>query len=313
VVNIKEAYDGPKRLYIVMEFMGGGELLGLIQKRKVLPEKEACKIFYQLVSALAYLHSLGIVHRDVKPDNLLLTTEGDEAVLKIADFGFAKRIGDGVLHTPCGSPVYTAPEIIREESYNKSVDMWSSGVLLYILLCGFPPFYHRDPNKLFEVIEKGVFHFPDAQWSNISSTAKELVSSLLKLVPEERLTAKQVLAHPWLSALTSNPPTTTTTTTTTTTINSDTSLTPRGTEKNSETKEKKTSREGSPSFQLDDAALVLDFAKNKNFSSSSLYISETPSRNSSSGECLSGGDANSAASSYSFEVRIDELSVDEYV
>jgi calcium/calmodulin-dependent protein kinase I len=199
VIYMKEAYATPKKLYIVLEYMEGGELLDLIRKRKVFPEREASKIFFQVISALGYLHSMGIVHRDIKPDNLLLTTTSDDAVVKLADFGFAKRIGDGVLHTPCGSPVYTAPEIVREEPYNQAVDMWSAGVLLYILLCGFPPFYHRDPNKLFDVIEKGVFDFPDPQWTNISNTAKELVSGLLTLDPANRLTAQQVLLHPWFN------------------------------------------------------------------------------------------------------------------
>jgi len=289
VINIKEAYNGPKRLYIVMEFMGGGELLGLIQKRKVFPEKEACKIFHQIVSALSYLHSIGIVHRDIKPDNLLLTTQGEDAVVKIADFGFAKRIGDGFLHTPCGSPVYTAPEIIREEAYNKSVDMWSLGVLLYILLCGFPPFYHRDPNKLFDVIEKGVFDFPAAQWSNISAPAKELISSLLRLDPSERLTAQQVLAHSWLS------PSTTT---------SDTTLTPRDSEKNNDTKEKKSSRE--VPFQLDDNLTWKKKGKNPYMYSGEMNSTDVNS----SLETNSGGEVTDA--SYSFEVRLDDLSVKSY-
>jgi calcium/calmodulin-dependent protein kinase I len=200
IVTLRETYDTHRKLYIVMELMSGGELLDCIQKKKLFPEKEASRMFRQIVSALAFLHSNGIVHRDIKPDNLLLSSESEDAVVKIADFGFAKRIGDGMLHTPCGSPVYSAPEIVREESYDKSVDMWSAGVLLYILLCGFPPFYHPKPDRLFQEIERGVFDFPDPQWASISSSAKELVSLLLKRNPSERLTAQQALEHPWLVA-----------------------------------------------------------------------------------------------------------------
>jgi len=198
VISLKESYDSHKKLYIVMEYMGGGELLDYIRKRKVFPEKEASNIFFQVISAISHLHSQGIVHRDVKPDNLLLTSTGEDMVVKLADFGFASRIGDGILHVPCGSPVYAAPEIVLEKPYDKSVDMWSAGVLLYILLCGYPPFYHRDLTKLFKEIEKGVFDFPAPQWTDISASAKELVTSLLKLNPSERLTAQQVLVHPWL-------------------------------------------------------------------------------------------------------------------
>lgn len=282
VINIKEAYDAPKKLYIVMEFMEGGELLDLIRKRKVFPEREACKIFFQTISALAYLHSIGIIHRDIKPDNLLLNTTGEDAIVKIADFGFAKRIGDGVLHTPCGSPVYTAPEIVREEAYNKSADMWSAGVLLYILLCGFPPFYHRDPNKLFDEIEKGVFDFPDPHWTNISASAKELVSMLLTLDPSARLTAQQALVHPWL-----NPNSVVATV-----------------EKNESAKtDKDLEKSGSEeSFQYSEAEYVWkqkpEMTKGKGPCS---YTSGD------SGE-VNSGEINSATSSYTFEVRMDEES-----
>lgn len=284
VIKVKEAYVGPKRVYIVMEFMEGGELMDLIRKRKVFPEREARKIFLQTMSALAYLHSVGIIHRDIKPDNLLLTMTGDETTVKIADFGFAKRIVDGgVLHTPCGSPVYTAPEMIREEPYNKAVDMWSAGVLLYILLCGFPPFYHQDPNKLFEVIEKGVFDFPDTQWTNVSASAKELVSLLLTLDPANRLTAQQALAHPWLACHNLNT-----------------------TEKSIDLHTEKQMLDKTPSgadFQFCDTEFSVwknttDMTKGKEPISYS-------STDSGSGEVHS-GDINSVASSYTFEIRMEE-------
>jgi len=289
VINIKEAYDAPKKLYIVMEFMEGGELLDLIRKRKVFPEREACKIFHQTISALAYLHSLGIIHRDIKPDNLLLTTTGEDAIVKIADFGFAKRIGDGILYTPCGSPVYTAPEIIREEPYNKSADMWSVGILLYILLCGFPPFYHRDPNKLFDVIEKGVFDFPNPQWANISSSAKELVSLLLTLEPSERLTAQQALVHPWLNPNCVALPTT-----------------EKVVDIKNETVVEKTGGSEEP-FQYSEA----EYSVWKHRAEMTKGKEPCQYSSADSGEANS-GDIHSADSSYAFEVRMEDESTKSY-
>lgn len=199
IVSVKGCIDTRGKLYLIEELMGGGDLLEAIRKRKVFPEKEARRLFTQILSAIAFLHSNGVVHRDIKPDNMLLSSDSDEAVVvKLADFGFAKRVGSGILHTPCGSPVYTAPEIAREDSYDKSVDVWSAGVLLYILLCGYPPFYHPDPGKLFEEIKKGVYDFPKEQWGSVSANAKDLVCHMLKANPADRITAQQALEHPWI-------------------------------------------------------------------------------------------------------------------
>jgi len=197
IISVRDCIDTRSKLYLVEELMTGGDLLEAIRKKKVFSEKEACRVFIQIMTAIAYLHANGIAHRDIKPDNILLNGDSEDPVVKLADFGFAKKVGSGILHTPCGSPVYTAPEIVREDSYDKSVDVWSAGVLLYLLLCGYPPFYHQDPTKLFEEIKKAVFDFPPEQWSTVSDSAKDLVSAMLKADPTERITAQQVLDHPW--------------------------------------------------------------------------------------------------------------------
>jgi len=206
IITLKEVFEDRKRLILVLEFMKGGELLQRIRKKKRYSEKEASYIIKKVVQAAAYLHKNGIVHRDFKPENLLFTSEEEDAELKIADFGFARYIGEGFLKTPCGSPAYVAPEIVKEQNYNKSVDMWSIGVILYILLCGFPPFYHENTEKIFLQIQEGKFDFPPPYWTKISASAKELVSLLLKVDPKERITAEDTLLHPWIVGFTASEP-----------------------------------------------------------------------------------------------------------
>lgn len=198
IVTLKDVFEDRKRVVLVMELLKGGELLEAIRSKKTFPESEAKAIVRQIIEALAYLHSNGIIHRDVKPENVLFTTNFSEVChLKLVDFGFARVVGEGFVHTPCGSAAYVAPEIVREEPYSVTVDMWSVGVILYILLCGFPPFYHEEAKKLFERIKKGVVEFPDPYWSRVSLPAKDLVRQLLAS-PSTRLSATAALQHPWL-------------------------------------------------------------------------------------------------------------------
>jgi len=204
IITLKEVYEDRKRLVLIMELMRGGELLEQIRKKKYYSEKEASAIARQIIEAISYLHKNGIDHRDVKPENILFSAEHEDAELKIADFGFAKFIGDGVLSTPCGSPAYVAPEIVREEEYTKAVDMWSVGVIIYILLCGFPPFYAKDTQIIFAQITEGKFDFPDPYWTKISQSAKELIAWMLQMNPKERATADAALDHPWIKGLTAS-------------------------------------------------------------------------------------------------------------
>jgi len=200
-VLLYEMFDTPKKIYMVMELLTGGELFDRIVQKGSYSEKEASDLVRDIVSAIAYLHSIGIVHRDLKPENLIYLSQKPDSPIKITDFGLAKyRAGKlDAMTTACGTPGYVAPEVLKNEPYDKAVDLWSMGVILYILLCGFPPFYHESTAALYKQIKKGEYDFPDPYWTDISDAAKDLVRRLLCVDPKKRYTAKQVLTHPWIA------------------------------------------------------------------------------------------------------------------
>ncbi|XP_003381009.1 MAP kinase-activated protein kinase 3 [Trichinella spiralis] len=212
IVTIYDVYlnsfSNTKCLLIVMECMEGGELFSRIQRRgeHAFTEREAASIMYDICSAVRFLHSLQIAHRDIKPENLLYTKLTDDAVIKLTDFGFAKRTEPSAvksLETPCYTPYYVAPEILGTEKYDKSCDMWSLGVVMYILLCGFPPFYssHGLPMSpgMKSRIRSGQYVFPSPEWDNVSESAKDLIRGLLKTDPSARLRIDQVMNHSWIT------------------------------------------------------------------------------------------------------------------
>jgi len=204
VLCLIERFETPERLALVMELVTGGELFYKIVDNGSYSENDAKNIVRQLVEGVVYLHNMGIAHRDLKPENLLCT-DGDPGVnmtIKIADFGLSKVFNDGsVLETSCGTPDYAAPEVLRMEgTYDKQVDCWSIGVITYVLLCGFPPFYGKTQNILFDRILKAEYDFPDPEWTAVSAHAKDFIKKLLVISPEERYTAKQCLEHPWLKS-----------------------------------------------------------------------------------------------------------------
>lgn len=183
-----------------MDLMTGGELFDRIVMKDHYTELEAKKALYQIVVAIKYCHEKNIVHRDLKPENILYETPDDNSPLKLGDFGLATMLRPNQLMTvACGTPGYVAPEILRGIAYGKEVDIWSIGVILYILLCGFPPFYDDNNKKLFAQIVAANFSFPDPYWTNISQNAKDLVNKLLVVDPTKRLTAEQILQHPWMN------------------------------------------------------------------------------------------------------------------
>jgi len=201
ILKLYEVYEDDESFYLVMELVKGKELFDKIVERGMYSEKDAAHIIAQMVSAVEYLHENGIAHRDLKPENLLSAGDEDEEIVKIADFGFSKNFGeDGEkLMTSCGSPGYVAPEILTAESYDKSVDMWSVGVIIYILLSGYPPFYADSAPALFKKIMDVKYDFDDSVWDDISDSAKDLIRNLLVKDPTKRFTAKQCLQHPWVS------------------------------------------------------------------------------------------------------------------
>jgi len=199
IVNLLDYFETDMKIYLVMEVKTGGELFDRILDKGYFTEDEAWRVMKQIATAVYYLHTRGIVHRDLKPENLIFETPDDDSNICVADFGFAKFSADEEnLTTPCGTPGYVAPEIANSESYKRGVDMWSLGVIMYTLLCGFPPFYSDDDDVLLELIVEGEFSFPDPYWTGISPSAKDLICHLLEKNPAKRFNAEQFLNHPWI-------------------------------------------------------------------------------------------------------------------
>jgi len=187
--------------YVVLEFIEGGELFDRIVKKTCYNEKEARDTVYTILRAIKYCHDRNVVHRDLKPENLLLASKTDDANVKIADFGFAiQSQGNTSLKTQCGTPGYVAPEILNGDPYGKAVDMWSIGVITYILLGGYPPFYDENQTNLYAKIRSAKYEFHPDYWGNVSNEAKDLIKGLLTLDPRNRLTAEKAINHPWLLA-----------------------------------------------------------------------------------------------------------------
>uniref|UniRef100_A0A669BGV0 non-specific serine/threonine protein kinase n=1 Tax=Oreochromis niloticus TaxID=8128 RepID=A0A669BGV0_ORENI len=202
IVRILSLYEnmhhGKKCLLIVMECMEGGELFSRIQARgdQAFTEREVSEIMHDIGMAIEYLHHMDIAHRDVKPENLLYTTKESNATLKLTDFGFSKFVLFYLLLSP-------SPEVLGPEKYDKSCDMWSLGVIMYILLCGFPPFYSNTSQAISpgmkQRIRLGQYEFPNPEWADVSEEAKQLIIQLLKTDPSERMTIGQFMNHPWIS------------------------------------------------------------------------------------------------------------------
>jgi len=200
IICLKEIIDTKNCLFIVTEVVTGGELFDKIVELGSYSEKDAAVLVSKMVSAIDYLHELGIVHRDLKPENLLLKDGKDISDVKLADFGLSKIVSQKVMmQTACGTPGYVAPEVLKAQGYDKEVDYWSIGVITYILLCGFPPFYNEKLQLLFEQIMKADYDFPEDYWSDISSEAKDFIRKLLVVDPKKRLIGKDCLKHPWLA------------------------------------------------------------------------------------------------------------------
>jgi len=200
VVKLVDFYEDKDKYYVVLELLAGGELFDRIVQKTTYSEKEARDLINVLFRAMKYIHDHRVCHRDLKPENLLLSSTKDDADVKIADFGFAKRTNGFSLTTQCGSPGYIAPEILEKKKYGLPSDMWSLGVITYILLGGYPPFHDdRDQAALFRKIRKGVFRFHPQYWDHISDEAKDLIKGLLTLDMEKRITIDEALEHPWVS------------------------------------------------------------------------------------------------------------------
>mmetsp|Transcript_22900 Transcript_22900/g.53437 ORF Transcript_22900/g.53437 Transcript_22900/m.53437 type:complete len:342 (+) Transcript_22900:28-1053(+) len=200
IIGLKEIFDSSKKLHLVMEMVSGGELFDRIVEKGHYSETDAADLMRAILDGLRYLHGLGIIHRDLKPENLLYATPAEDSPIKIADFGLAKICPQQeIMFTTCGTPGYVAPEILRGEGYGAEVDTWSCGVILYILLCGFPPFFEESTPALFDLIMKCDYSFPDPYWTNVSDSAKDVISRILVPQPGSRLTIDEILDHPFFS------------------------------------------------------------------------------------------------------------------
>jgi calcium-dependent protein kinase len=198
IAALKQTFEDRDYVYFILELCKGGELFDRIVAEGTFSEKKAAAYFSLMVEVIHHCHQLGVIHRDIKPENFLLTTKGEDAELKAADFGLCTyfKITE-VFSSIVGSAYYVAPEVLRRH-YTWHADMWSLGVILYILLSGMPPFYGDTEEAIFKMILRGQVDLKTPPWPSISAPAKDLVLKLLNRDPSARLTAQQALEHPWL-------------------------------------------------------------------------------------------------------------------
>lgn len=202
IVSLYDAFLTKHTLYLVMEYCSGGELFDHLVKKGPYSEEAASRLCKQLAEVIKYMHSHGVVHRDLKPENCLLSDSSDGALVKVADFGLANIKETAFMTNVCGTWAYCAPEVKRDHVYTKSVDVWSLGVILFILIGGYHPF---DPDgeasdrQLESNVRKGRFDFDDPNWNDVSDEVKDLICKMLCVDAATRLTVDQVLAHPWIT------------------------------------------------------------------------------------------------------------------
>ena len=200
IVKFHQSFIDYRYVHIVMEFCTGGELFDRIVAAQKFTEKHAAEIMSQMLSSIKHLHEHNIVHRDLKPENFLMETKDLNSEVKLIDFGLSKRWntseGADKMHTVVGTPYYVAPEVLRGE-YDKMCDVWSLGIILYVFLCGYPPFEGDNNKEIFKNVLKSKLEFDPADWDTVSNQAKDLVSKMLSKDPKHRISAQECLEHPW--------------------------------------------------------------------------------------------------------------------
>uniref|UniRef100_A0A3P9N3L9 calcium/calmodulin-dependent protein kinase n=1 Tax=Poecilia reticulata TaxID=8081 RepID=A0A3P9N3L9_POERE len=200
IVRLHESIAEEGFHYLVFDLVTGGELFEDIVAREYYSEADASHCINQILESISHIHQHDIVHRDLKPENLLLASKMKGAAVKLADFGLAIEVqGDQQAWFGfAGTPGYLSPEVLRKDPYGKPVDIWACGVILYILLVGYPPFWDEDQHKLYQQIKAGAYDFPSPEWDTVTPEAKNLINQMLTINPAKRITADQALKHPWV-------------------------------------------------------------------------------------------------------------------
>ncbi|XP_017285386.1 calcium/calmodulin-dependent protein kinase type II subunit gamma isoform X8 [Kryptolebias marmoratus] len=200
IVRLHDSISEEGFHYLVFDLVTGGELFEDIVAREYYSEADASHCINQILESISHIHQHDIVHRDLKPENLLLASKMKGAAVKLADFGLAIEVqGDQQAWFGfAGTPGYLSPEVLRKDPYGKPVDIWACGVILYILLVGYPPFWDEDQHKLYQQIKAGAYDFPSPEWDTVTPEAKNLINQMLTINPAKRITADQALKHPWV-------------------------------------------------------------------------------------------------------------------
>ncbi|KAL7513374.1 hypothetical protein ACHAXN_010425 [Cyclotella atomus] len=203
IINMVDCYEDEEHVHIVTDKYTGGELFDKIientTKDGCFSEVKSARIIKSILEAVAYLHANEIVHRDIKPENILFESNDEDSAIKLIDFGLSRRHqrGQALMTNPVGTAYYMSPELLKGK-YDKSCDVWSVGVVAYILVCGYPPFNGDTDPEIFEAIKKGSFSFPSKGWSDVSDECKDFIKCLLRKDPRKRFTAEEALMHPWV-------------------------------------------------------------------------------------------------------------------
>uniref|UniRef100_A0A8C1NTQ9 calcium/calmodulin-dependent protein kinase n=1 Tax=Cyprinus carpio TaxID=7962 RepID=A0A8C1NTQ9_CYPCA len=201
IVRLHDSISEEGHHYLIFDLVTGGELFEDIVAREYYSEADASHCIQQILEAVLHCHQMGVVHRDLKPENLLLASKSKGAAVKLADFGLAIEVeGDQQAWFGfAGTPGYLSPEVLRKDPYGKAVDLWACGVILYILLVGYPPFWDEDQHRLYQQIKAGAYDFPSPEWDTVTPEAKDLINKMLTINPSKRITAAEALKHPWIS------------------------------------------------------------------------------------------------------------------
>ncbi|XP_069475092.1 calcium/calmodulin-dependent protein kinase type II subunit beta isoform X14 [Ambystoma mexicanum] len=200
IVRLHDSISEEGFHYLIFDLVTGGELFEDIVAREYYSEADASHCLHQILESVSFIHHCDIVHRDLKPENLLLASKCKGAAVKLADFGLAIEVQgeQQAWFGFAGTPGYLSPEVLRKEAYGKPVDIWACGVILYILLVGYPPFWDEDQHKLYQQIKAGAYDFPSPEWDTVTPEAKNLINQMLTINPAKRITAHEALKHPWV-------------------------------------------------------------------------------------------------------------------